>query len=86
MFFEKQKEIEKLRRRIVELEERLCPYETHEWIIVDENISTDFSGGIIETFTVRELHCSVCGKWASDDNRVFGFKYNKAIKPERVNF
>ena len=60
MFGRKAKLIEKLQQRVEELEERLCPFNQHDWVEIDSyeiliNNYLDFD-------TVRVYKCRRCGK------------------------
>jgi hypothetical protein len=60
MFGKKAKLIAKLQARVEELEERLCPFNQHDWIEIDSyeipiNNYLDFD-------TVKVYKCRRCGK------------------------
>lgn len=60
MFGRKAKLIQKLQLRVEELEERLCPFNQHDWVEIDSyeipiNNYLDFD-------TVRVYKCRCCGK------------------------
>jgi hypothetical protein len=60
MFGRKARTIEKLQQRVEELEERLCPFNQHDWVEIDSyeipiNNYLDFD-------TVRVYKCRRCGK------------------------
>ncbi len=58
MWGRKQREIDRLRRRVQELEERLCPTESHEWVRTGRE--PIFIGSSVEF--VYEYSCKNCGK------------------------
>lgn len=60
MFGRKARLIEKLQARIEDLEERLCPFNQHDWVEIDSysiplNNYLDFD-------TIRVYKCRRCGK------------------------
>ena len=60
MFGRKARLIEKLQQRVEDLEERLCPFNQHDWVEIDSyeiaiNNYLDFD-------TVRVYKCRRCGK------------------------
>ena len=59
MFGRKAAEIAELKTRIAILEERLCPLEQHDWLIVDSEYSLYSEGCGRTTFTCK---CKRCGK------------------------
>ena len=59
MFGRKSAEIAELKTRIAVLEERLCPFGRHDWLIVDSEYSLYSEGCGRTTFTCK---CKRCGK------------------------
>lgn len=59
MFGRKQRTIDALRRRVDDLEERLCPCGNHEW--VDTGEREYFCDGI-SVDSMRWYRCKRCGK------------------------
>ena len=53
-------EIVKLKYRVAELEERLCPCEEHDWKKVGEHFIYDMGGGCV---TSHHYKCCRCGKY-----------------------
>lgn len=64
-----------LRRRIIELEELICPFNKHDYTIIDEFTNSNYSRGELDYYTKRTLQCKRCKKIIHDDNYVTGFKY-----------
>jgi len=52
MFYSKQRKIDLLKMRIHELEEKLCPGETHHWKLVEVSYSRPYC----------RYRCGKCGK------------------------
>ena len=52
-------EIVRLRYRVQELEERLCPCEQHQWIVIDKKIDFGSFGDITNYYIYK---CRRCGK------------------------
>lgn len=52
-------EIVRLRYRVQELEERLCPCEQHQWLVID---TEDDIGSLGATTTYYIYKCRRCGK------------------------
>jgi transposase-like protein len=53
-------EIVRLSYRVAELEERLCPCESHSWVVVDSDFTVGSSAGDIDT--IYRYKCRRCGK------------------------
>lgn len=68
-------EIFKLKRRIYDLEELICPFNQHELVEIDYKIEPDFDCGQINSKCERILQCRKCKKIVRDDNKVTWFKY-----------
>ena len=63
MMFKKKKmaaEIVRLRYRVQELEERLCPCEQHQWLITNEECDVGTAPGDVTTYYTYK--CRRCGK------------------------
>ena len=63
MLFSKKKmaaEIVRLRYRVQELEERLCPCEQHQWLITNEEYDVGTTPGDVTTYYTYK--CRRCGK------------------------
>ena len=58
MFGRKQRRIEALERRVKELEEKICPLNSHEWVRTDTEYF--FNGVTVDTYYV--FRCNKCGK------------------------
>lgn len=84
MFFWKYKEkIMEQEFRIRELEEKLCPYEKHDWVLVRTESNIDSYGLTIDTIYICK--CGRCGK-VIESNWPIYFKpkfYSNA--DERIN-
>ena len=52
-------EIVRLKYRVQELEERLCPCEQHQWVVIDTEIDFGSFGDITNYYTYK---CRRCGK------------------------
>ena len=50
----------RLKYRIKELEERLCPCEDHDWRLL--NIETRFGCCVADIDTIYHYKCRICGK------------------------
>ena len=61
MFFKKSKKIMDLQARVVELEELLCPFNSHDWIEVGYHL-TSFDYGY-STDTIYHYRCKFCRKY-----------------------
>ena len=48
-------EIVRLSYRVSELEERLCPCESHSWVVVDSDFTVGSSAGDIDTINTELL-------------------------------
>lgn len=62
MFGRKQREIDALKRRVEELEDRICPYGDHDW----KRVNTEYVhmyGSIEPLYTYK---CKKCGKIKCD--------------------
>lgn len=59
MFNHKQGKIDLLKMRVHELEEKLCPSESHQWILVEVRYSEPYC----------RYRCSKCGKEKCTDQR-----------------
>ena len=60
MFGRKTRIIERLQQRVEELEERLCPFNQHDWVEIDSyELPMDNYG---DFDTVRVYKCRCCGK------------------------
>ena len=68
-------EISKLKRRIYELEELICPFNQHEFVEIDHDIIPDFDCGQIDAHCERTLQCRKCRKILRDSDKISGFKY-----------
>ena len=82
MFGKKNKIISDRERRIQELEEIFCPFNQHDWIILDEYIVPDLSTPTVcDNYGERILQCKRCKKIIHDNN-VCGrnFKYKVESK------
>ena len=75
---EKEYEISKLKGRIYELEELLCPFNQHEFVEIDHVIVSDFDCGQIDSHCERTLQCKKCRKIVRDSDKITGFKYKTA--------
>lgn len=53
-------EIVRLSYRVSELEERLCPCESHSWVMLDSDFTIGSSAGDIDT--IYRYKCRRCGK------------------------
>lgn len=74
MFTSKKKlrsEITRLQYRVDELEERLCPCESHKWKMVDFYLTGGTSVG--DDIIVEKFKCERCGK-KTEDSRWFTFE------------
>ena len=60
-------EIVRLSYRVAELEERLCPCESHSWVVVDSDFTVGSSAGDIDT-----IYRYKCRRCATPANRVGG--------------
>ena len=60
MFFKKAKQIMGLKYRIKELEERICPNDSHDWNFMTSVIKVNKNP--IDTDTVYIYKCKKCGK------------------------
>lgn len=67
--FKTKKENEKLKVRIHELEEILCPCEQHDYIEVGRTLKTDCTGGIIDSWHIKKYVCKKCKKVLHKDDR-----------------
>lgn len=63
MLNRKQREIDALRRRVSELEDRLCPCGQHEWIDTGERIYENIG---VDVDVIIQYKCKVCGKTKLD--------------------
>jgi hypothetical protein len=64
-------EVMRLNYRIADLEERLCPYEEHDWKQIGYYFSFDTPyGNGIDLNTVYEYKCKRCGKLMKSELRV----------------
>lgn len=61
MFFRKVKRINKLTARVAELEELLCPFNSHDYVEVDWNLES-FDNGYT-TDVVHHYKCKRCKKY-----------------------
>ena len=61
MFFKKCKKIKHLEARVSQLEELLCPFNSHDWIEVDWHLESFDNGHT--TDVVRHYKCSRCHKY-----------------------
>ena len=59
MFGRKQRTIYELRRRVFELEERLCPCGSHEWVNMGVR---EYFWDVIRTDSLVWYKCAKCGK------------------------
>jgi len=64
-----------LRQRVREIEDLLCPFNKHDYIVIDEGTGSTFSYGEVETYNKRILQCKRCKKIVTDDDYITGFKY-----------
>ena len=60
MFFRKQREIDRLRNRVYELEEILCPCSQHDFVQIDKDMYFGSSPGEIDY--ILTLQCKRCKK------------------------
>lgn len=72
--FIKKTVFDKLLLRIAILEEKICPNNSHDYVIIDEYTASDYNGGQINTWTKRILQCTKCNKRIKDGSPL-GFKY-----------
>lgn len=72
---QKDNDISKLKRRIYELEELICPFNQHEFVEIDNEIVSDFDCGQIDAHCERTLQCRKCRKIVRDSDKISGFKY-----------
>ena len=73
MFKSKRKlrdEIMRLQYRVSELEDRLCPCESHKWKVVGFYLTGGTGRG--DEITIEKLKCERCGK-KIEDSSVFYF-------------
>lgn len=61
MFFKKTKKINELTARVLELEELLCPFNSHDWVEVDWHL-TSFDHGYT-TDVIYHYQCKRCRKY-----------------------
>jgi hypothetical protein len=61
MFFKKNKKITVLETRVKELEEILCPFNSHDWINVDCHLESLDNG--YTTDTIFHYKCRRCKKY-----------------------
>lgn len=60
IFFKKRDEIMRLSYRVADLEERLCPCESHDWKCIGYSYEIRSSVGDVDT--VYSYKCARCGK------------------------
>jgi hypothetical protein len=63
-----------LESRIKSLENKLCPFNSHDYVIIDSYMDSECLGGVINCWTVRKLECLRCGKKVIDNDQI-SFKY-----------
>lgn len=75
--FVKKSKIKKMTNRIEELEELICPFNSHEFFILETtNRVCSVTDLYAETVTVRKLMCKKCRKIVFDYNGAgMSFKY-----------
>ncbi len=61
MFWKKQKKIDELNLRVTQLEELLCPLNSHNWVEVDWHLES-LDGGYTTDVT-HHYSCSRCKKY-----------------------
>jgi hypothetical protein len=63
-----------LKSRVKELEETICPFNKHDYVIIDtyKNIYCEY--GDVKFCSFRILQCKKCKKIIKDDD-LYGFKY-----------
>lgn len=59
MFGRKAKKIEELQRRVEELEERLCPFNQHDWVKIGSSFITTNGFDFTDIYKYK---CRRCGK------------------------
>ena len=60
MFGRKARMIERLQQRVEELEERLCPFNQHDWVEIDSYYTPINNYGDFDIVKVYKCRC--CGK------------------------
>lgn len=68
MFFRKYKKIQKLEARVAELEEILCPFNSHDWVEIDHHLET-FDYGYT-TDVMHHYKCKRCKKYIETIRRL----------------
>lgn len=57
-------QVSELSHRVADLEERLCPYSSHDWMVVGAEYIPDGYGGSDTLYTYQ---CRTCGKIAKTE-------------------
>lgn len=68
MFWRKQRKIDELNLRVKQLEDLLCPMNSHNWVEIDWSL-TSFDGGHT-TDVVHHYSCSRCKKYIETTRRM----------------
>lgn len=61
MFWKKQNRIDELNLRVTQLEELLCPLNSHNWVEVDWHLASQDGG--YTTDVIHHYSCSRCKKY-----------------------
>jgi hypothetical protein len=64
-----------LSNRVKELEDLICPFNKHDFIVIDTSYGYSCSCGEVSTYNKRVLQCKKCKKIVHDNDAETGFKY-----------